>query len=202
MPKKRPRQIAPRSRKIVVVGDGICGKTCLCTVFIKGSFPETYVPTVFENSHTEINIDNKIIDLQIWDTAGQDDYERIRPIAYHETDVILLCFSVDNPGSLQNIKDKWLPEVRHYSPKSIMILVGNKSDLRKDEYTIQELDRLNLKPVSKTQGHRFAEQINAYCYIENSALLNSGVQELFETAVRASMLSEGKKEKDGCCTIS
>lgn len=52
------------------------------------------------------------VELALWDTAGQEDYDRLRPLSYPDTDVILMCFSVDSPDSLENIPEKWTPEVR------------------------------------------------------------------------------------------
>ncbi|WP_411023650.1 GTP-binding protein, partial [Salmonella sp. s51228] len=63
------------------------------------------------------------VKLQIWDTAGQEEYDRLRPLSYPDTDVILLCYSVDNPDSLENISEKWVPEVRHFCPTVPIILV-------------------------------------------------------------------------------
>jgi len=101
-------------RKLVIVGDGACGKTCLLIVFAKKSFPEVYVPTVFENYVADIDVDGKRVELALWDTAGQEDYDRLRPLSYPDTHVILMCFSVDRPDSLDNIWDKWNPEVIHF----------------------------------------------------------------------------------------
>ncbi|KAG7279854.1 hypothetical protein CRUP_016181 [Coryphaenoides rupestris] len=97
-------------KKLVIVGDGACGKTCLLIVFSKDQFPEVYVPTVFENYVADIEVDGKQVELALWDTAGQEDYDRLRPLSYPDTDVILMCFSVDSPDSLDNIPEKWTPE--------------------------------------------------------------------------------------------
>ncbi|VDP97044.1 unnamed protein product [Trichobilharzia regenti] len=82
-------------KKLVIVGDGACGKTCLLIVFSKDQFPEVYVPTVFENYVADIEVDGKQVELALWDTAGQEDYDRLRPLSYPDTDVILMCFSID-----------------------------------------------------------------------------------------------------------
>ena len=152
-----PRQMSAR-KKLVIVGDGTCGKTCLLIVFSKDEFPEVYVPTVFENYVADIEVDGefcpkvcksnvlgigKAVELALWDTAGQEDYDRLRPLSYPDTDVILMCFSIDSHDSLQNIPgmitiqvffpailEKWVPEVRHFCPKVPIVLVGNKKDLR------------------------------------------------------------------------
>uniref|UniRef100_A0A4W5NBG3 Ras homolog gene family, member Aa n=1 Tax=Hucho hucho TaxID=62062 RepID=A0A4W5NBG3_9TELE len=87
-------------KKLVIVGDGACGKTCLLIVFSKDQFPEVYVPTVFENYVADIEVDSKQVELALWDTAGQEDYDRLRPLSYPDTDVILMCFSIDSPDSL------------------------------------------------------------------------------------------------------
>uniref|UniRef100_A0AAR2KYA2 Ras homolog family member B n=1 Tax=Pygocentrus nattereri TaxID=42514 RepID=A0AAR2KYA2_PYGNA len=89
-------------KKLVIVGDGACGKTCLLIVFSKDQFPEVYVPTVFENYVADIEVDGKQVELALWDTAGQEDYDRLRPLSYPDTDVILMCFSIDSPDSLEH----------------------------------------------------------------------------------------------------
>uniref|UniRef100_A0A3B3CU31 Ras homolog family member C n=1 Tax=Oryzias melastigma TaxID=30732 RepID=A0A3B3CU31_ORYME len=130
-------------KKLVIVGDGACGKTCLLIVFSKDQFPEVYVPTVFENYVADIEVDGKQVELALWDTAGQEDYDRLRPLSYPDTDVILMCFSIDSPDSLENIPEKWTPEVKHFCPNVPIILVGNKKDLRNDEHTRRELAKMN-----------------------------------------------------------
>ncbi|KAG1973807.1 transforming protein RhoA [Pimephales promelas] len=129
-------------KKLVIVGDGACGKTCLLIVFSKDQFPEVYVPTVFENYIADIEVDGKQVELALWDTAGQEDYDRLRPLSYPDTDVILMCFSIDSPDSLENIPEKWTPEVKHFCPNVPIILVGNKKDLRNDEHTRRELIKM------------------------------------------------------------
>ena len=67
------------------------------------------------------------VELALWDTAGQEDYDRLRPLSYPDTNVILCCFAINAPDSLINIKEKWATEVKHYCPKVPVILVGNKT---------------------------------------------------------------------------
>eukprot|EP01136_Pigoraptor_vietnamica_P015498 Opistho-1_new@58733 len=141
----------PIRRKLVVVGDGACGKTCLLIVFSKDTFPEVYVPTVFENYVADIEIDGKEVELALWDTAGQEDYDRLRPLSYPDTNVVLMCFAIDSPDSLENIKEKWVPEVRHFCPNVPFVLVGCKKDLRNDPNTIKELAKMKQAPVTEQE---------------------------------------------------
>jgi len=189
-------------KKLVIVGDGACGKTCLLIVFSKDEFPEVYVPTVFENYVADIEIDHKNVELALWDTAGQEDYDRLRPLSYPDTDVILMCFSIDSPDSLENIPEKWVPEVRHFCPSVPIVLVGNKMDLRQDEYTIRELQRSKQQPVSHSEGEQMASRIGAKAYIECSALTKEGIRDVFENATRAALQRKsGKGKKKGKCVV-
>ncbi|XP_011695178.1 PREDICTED: ras-like GTP-binding protein Rho1 isoform X1 [Wasmannia auropunctata] len=186
-------------KKLVIVGDGACGKTCLLIVFSKDQFPEVYVPTVFENYVADIEVDGKQVELALWDTAGQEDYDRLRPLSYPDTDVILMCFSIDSPDSLENIPEKWTPEVKHFCPNVPIILVGNKKDLRNDPTTIKELSKMKQEPVKPEEGRAMAEKINAFAYLECSAKSKEGVREVFETATRAAL--QVKKKKRGRCRL-
>ncbi|XP_025404809.1 transforming protein RhoA-like isoform X2 [Sipha flava] len=122
-------------KKIVIVGDGASGKTCLLHVFFEDVYPNIYVPTVFDSFSTVIEVDGKTVKLALWDTAGQDDYDRLRPLSYPNSDVVIVCYSIDTPGSLINVTDKWVPEVRYFCPDVPLILVGNKKDLRDDYFS-------------------------------------------------------------------
>lgn len=105
--------------KIVAIGDGTVGKTSLLISYSKGEFPDDYVPTVFENYRTQINTSAGPIALDIWDTAGQEEYDEIRKLAFNQVDVFLVCFSIDNPASLQNLESKWIKDVaQSESPKA------------------------------------------------------------------------------------
>ncbi|KAK0394699.1 hypothetical protein QR680_000882 [Steinernema hermaphroditum] len=187
-------------KKLVIVGDGACGKTCLLIVFSKDQFPDLYVPTVFENYVADIEVDGKQVELALWDTAGQEDYDRLRPLSYPDTDVILMCFSIDSPDSLENIPEKWTPEVRHFCPNVPIILVGNKKDLRNDPQTLRELAKMKQEPVKPDQGRAIAEQIGAFDYIECSAKTKDGIREVFEKATQAA-LQQKKRNKKKCSLL-
>ncbi|KAF7338988.1 GTP-binding protein Rho1 [Mycena venus] len=163
-------------RKLVIVGDGACGKTSLLIVFSHGTFPEVYVPTVFENYVADIEVDGKNIELALWDTAGQEDYDRLRPLSYPDAHVILICFSVDSPDSLHNVKEKWIAE----------------ADLRGDPRVIRELQKANQRPVTTDEGRSTANAIGAYKYLECSAKAGQGVKEVFEDAGIAALRRQQK----------
>lgn len=175
-----------RSIKAVVVGDGGVGKTCLLISYTTNTFPNDYIPTVFDNYSASVMIDGEPIKLGLWDTAGQAEYDRLRPLSYPQTEVFLCCFSVVSPDSFQNVKDKWIPEILHHSPKGILIiLVGTKDDLRDDPHVLDDLHERNQKPISLGQGQKLAKDVGAIRYIECSAATQSGIQDLFDYAIRS-----------------
>lgn len=117
--------------KIVLVGDGGCGKTCLLQVFKDDTFPSVYVPTIVDNFVKTVEYEKgKTLVLTIWDTSGQNGFETMRPLSYRDTDLFLLCYSINHRKELENVETKWLKEVKNYSPSSSYIMVGLKSDLR------------------------------------------------------------------------
>ncbi|KAJ3127011.1 GTP-binding protein Rho1 [Nowakowskiella sp. JEL0407] len=191
---------AETRRKLVIVGDGACGKTCLLIVFSQGQFPEVYIPTVFENYVADVEVDGKLVELALWDTAGQEDYDRLRPLSYPDSHVILICFAIDSPDSLENVSEKWISEVLHFCYGLPILLVGCKKDLRYDQKTIDELRKLNSRPVSAEEGAAMASKIRAYKYLECSARTGEGVREVFDHAARAALpgLKKPKKTDRKC----
>jgi len=194
----------PIRRKLVVVGDGACGKTSLLCVFALGEFPKEYQPTIFENYVAEIRLDGKAVQLALWDTAGQEEYERLRPMSYSKSHVILIAFSIDAPDTLENVTTKWIEEIHSICGSSLpVLLVGCKLDLRP-----HPSDPSYSRFVSPEQGQAVATEIGARAYKECSALRIQGVDDVFEAATRMSMLVwENERPKDSeegagkCCVV-
>ena len=193
-----------QSIKCVAVGDGAVGKTCLFVSYTTNCFPTDYLPTVFDNYSSNCVVDGKLISLSLWDTAGQEDYDRLRPLSYPATDVFVVCFSVMSPTSFENVRCKWVPEVQHYCPTAKIIIVGTKSDLREDSSTLASMAQKGLQPVSREEGVQLAKDTNAYKYLECSAKIGSGVKEVFDEGVRStfsSSLKESKKARSRRCLL-
>src|SRR5271154_4966877 len=155
--------------KCVVVGDGAVGKTCLLISYTTNAFPSEYIPTVFDNYSANVLVDGKPVNLGLWDTAGQEDYDRLRPLSYPQTDVFLVCFSVVSPPSFENVKEKWFPEIRHHCP-NVPCIVGTQMDLREDKATLDKLAKNKQRPISTKEGEQLAQSLNAVAYIECSAI--------------------------------
>jgi len=147
-----------------------------------------FIPSIFESYVADLQVDGRNVELALWDTANRDDYDRLRPLSYPDSHVILLCYSIDSLDSLDNVMEKWYPELRNFCSGVPIILVGCKKDLRHDPRTLEELRRYGQSPLTTEQGQMEAEKIGAHSFYECSARTNDGVNEVFEIAVRASLV--------------
>ncbi len=139
--------------------------------------------------------ENRTISLGLWDTAGQEDYDRLRPLSYPDTNTFLVCFSVINRASYDNVREKWVPEVRHHAPDVPIVLIGTKLDLREDPEFMRRLQSQNSSPITSGEGQKMKEEIRAYRYMECSARTQKGLREVFNTAIEASLKPAAKDEK-------
>lgn len=167
-------------QKVVIVGDGYCGKTCMVLRYTRNEFPDNYVPTVCEATSTSVQVDDeRRAMLVLWDTAGQEDYDRLRPLCYQRTNVVVICFAVNSPTSFDNVQLKWMPEVRHHCRDAPVVLVATKTDLRRG--------RDAQRSITTDDGSELARQLGADAYAECSAKTGDGVANVFQTAAREAL---------------
>jgi small GTP-binding protein len=134
----------------------------------------------------------KPVHLQIWDTAGQDDYDRLRPLFYPDASVLLLCFDVTSPNSFDNVSNRWYPEVTHFCKGVPIIVVGCKTDLRKDRTLVNQLRKTGLEPVTYHRGQEMARSVGAVAYLECSARLHDNVHAVFQKAAKVALSSRSR----------
>ena len=165
-------------------------------------------------------VEEKPVTLGLWDTAGlipcvqdrlfadrcilvgQEDYDRLRPLSYPQTDVFLVCFSVVNPTSLENVEHKWYKELQHHAPGVPIILVGTKIDLRNEPQIIKKLEEEKQRPVTEEQGKAMANKVKAVKYLECSALTQHGLKRVFDEAIKCALKPpKPEPKKKGGCTI-
>jgi len=152
-------------------------------------------------------VDGKPINLGLWDTAGQEDYDRLRPLSYPQTDVFLIAFSIISPASFENVKAKWYPEISHHCPGTPHILVATKVDMRDDQETISRLAEKKLAPITFQRGQDMAKELKSAKLMECSALTQQGLKAVFDEAImvvlkkRAGGGSGKKKGGGGGCSL-
>ncbi|KAL1554445.1 Rac-like GTP-binding protein arac1 [Salvia divinorum] len=186
-----------RSRfiKCVTVGDGGVGKTCLLISYTSNTFPTDYVQTVFDNFNVNMAVAGSSVNLSLWDTAGQEGYNRLRPLSYREAGVFILVFSLISKTSYDNVHNKWVSELRHYAPKVPIILVGTKIDLREDEQFF--VDNPEAVPTSTAEGEELKKMIGASAYIECSSKTQQNVKAVFDAVINVILQQpkQGNKKK-------
>ncbi|EAX84628.1 small GTP-binding protein, putative [Trichomonas vaginalis G3] len=187
-----------------MIGDAGVGKTALVRRLITDEFDGVLDSTIgVEYSLYKLSIGNQKIQLQIWDTAGQEQYRALSQAYYRDAVGVLIVFSYNNHHSFEGLED-WIVDVRNYChPKAKILLVGNKIDLESE------------RTVSKAEIEQFSNN-NRLEYIETSAKTNANVTEAFHKAARNVFQSvvtkeiqigiqptlyapKKKEEKTGCC---
>ncbi|CAD8145825.1 unnamed protein product [Paramecium pentaurelia] len=174
----------PLTIKLLVVGDGSVGKTCILLSYTTDKFPTDYVPTVFDNYQSKVQIDGHDVNLSLWDTAGQEGYNQVRQLSYDGTDVFLIVYSVTENTTFQNALEKWYPELNKDKFAQVpKLIVGNKIDMR---------DEGNSRHIKKSAAEQLVKNINAQLF-EVSALTQEGLKPLFDTAIK---IAYDKKQKE------
>ncbi|KPP69937.1 rho-related GTP-binding protein RhoV-like [Scleropages formosus] len=216
----------------MLVGDGAVGKTSMIVSYTANGYPAEYQQTAFDVFSGQVQVDGMPVRIQLVDTAGQifisvricrllkglrahlasdllpqEEFDGFRSFCYAHTDVFILCFSVVNPASFQNVTKKWIPEIRACNPTSPVILVGTQSDLRHDVNVLIRLDQSKVKPVVSSRAKDVAEKIRAQDYVECSALTQKNLKEAFDTAIFAAIKHKARQAKklklsDGTKTYS
>ncbi|KAL9649740.1 hypothetical protein ABK040_009555 [Willaertia magna] len=171
--------------KCVVVGDGAVGKTCLLLSYSNNEFPDEYIPTICDNYSSNVEYKGHTVSLALWDTAGQEEYDQLRPLSYPDTNVFLVCFSTISPSSYENVKSKWVPELRQSCPDTPIVLVGTKIDLREDPEQKKKLKEKGLTAPTEKDGEQLKTEIGAFFYRECSAKTMQGLAEVFECVIEA-----------------
>ncbi|KAK1801697.1 hypothetical protein P4O66_022341, partial [Electrophorus voltai] len=172
--------------KLVLVGDVQCGKTAMLQVLAKDCYPETYVPTVFENYTAGLELDDQRVELSLWDTSGSPYYDNVRPLCYSDSDAVLLCFDISRPDTVDSSLKKWKTEIMDFCSTTRILLVGCKTDLRTDVCTLMELSNQKMVPISHEQGSSLAKQVGAETYLECSAFTSEkSIHSVFRSAALA-----------------
>ncbi|MCL7038170.1 hypothetical protein MKW94_012120 [Papaver nudicaule] len=153
--------------KVVLIGDSGVGKSNLLSRFTRNEFSLESKSTIgVEFATRSLNVDGKVIKAQIWDTAGQERYRAITSAYYRGAVGALLVYDVTRHVTFENI-ERWLKELReHTDPNIVVMLIGNKADLR------------HLVAVSSEDGTSFAERESLY-FMETSALEATNVENAF-----------------------
>ena len=150
----------------------------------------------------DIFVDNIHMELSLWDTAGQEEFDRLRSLSYDDTQAIMLCFSVDNRGSLENVSSKWVAEITEHCQGVKVVLCALKCDLREEQEKDEEEERPPQRMIQYNEGLEVARKIGALRYLECSAMRNRGVNEAFTEAARVALQVKPARSKDDSkCSI-
>jgi len=150
---------------------------------------DDYVPTLFDNFSAIEEVDGQVINVILWDTAGQEDYAHLRATCYTSTDIFLLCFSTVHMDSFDNLKHKWIIELKANAPDTPFLLVGTKTDLRDQVDAEKNPDVISFKKAQKR-----AKELKALGYVECSAKDPQSVNQVFIEAIKV-VLDKEKRRK-------
>jgi len=182
-----------RTIKLVVVGDGAIGKTSLLISYTTKAFPKTeYIPTVFDNYNAIEECDSQPINLILWDTAGQEEYDNIRTMNYPGTDCVIICYSVESRTSFKNIETKWLPELEKYCQGAVRIFAGLKCDLLEDPEVLKKIEARGETPVTVEDGEQLTSKLGGQAHFRVSAMSGTNVNELFINAMQVTVRGKSR----------
>ena len=158
--------------KYIIIGEPSVGKSNLLMKFANNKFTEDYQATIgVEFGAKNITIDDQIFRIQIWDTAGKENFRSITRAYYKNSVCAMLVYDITNRSSFENLQD-WLKDIISQSPKTVLIiLLGNKIDLKEK------------REVEYEEGEQFAQK-NGLIFMETSAKTGEGVEEIFKKSVQ------------------
>ncbi|XP_052093321.1 uncharacterized protein LOC127729524 [Mytilus californianus] len=172
---------------VVVVGDGACGKTSLIEVFKTGEFKKNHIPTCFQTYNSSITVQGIEVQLKVRDTPGQENFADMRSKAYHDADVFIVCFAVDNQDSFSNVNSVWNKELKTNYPEVPRILVGNKIDIRENKKKIEKLQKEKKNIINDETASDVKDILGMNDYVSCSAKINTGVADVFKAAATAAI---------------
>ena len=177
--------------KIIIIGDSCVGKSCLTLRACKNEFESCYTSTVgYDFFKMDIKINDKKINLQIWDTCGQEKFRSLISNFYRNSSLAIIVYSIDNQNSYNNIGE-WLNEIRELTNPDIKIfLIGNKSDLA------------NYRKISKQKAKSFCDENGLDYFTETSAKNGENVEKTFAYAAYLLMRESIKQSNKNIRNIS
>lgn len=165
--------------KMVFVGNPHVGKSSMLVSYTTNRFPVEGVATGFDTLTANLLYQGLPTQLELTDTPGAEDFDRIRPLSYPGAAVVGLGFSLTSRSSFAAVTERWLPEIRHHLPQAPIILIGMKADLRDDP------NGVSRDPIPREECEALAGQIGVAAYHENSALTQAGLAPTFQTMMAA-----------------
>jgi small GTP-binding protein len=181
--------------KCVIVGEPSTGKSCMLISYVENRFPDDYLPATPQKYNKEVRVNDKPVDVSLWEAHSDEKYDDLRPAYYTDADIVLTCYSIISEDHFNKVSERWVPELKEVIPDVPYLLVGTKSDLRDD-------DNVDVPLISPEKGEKLAIRTNAEGYTECSAQTQDGLREVFDEAFRIVMkkrrksaLSPGKEKQ-------
>ncbi|KAI0834734.1 P-loop containing nucleoside triphosphate hydrolase protein [Hypoxylon sp. FL0890] len=181
--------------RFIFVGDTGCGKSNLLLRFYLGTFNPDHVKTQYEMFNKTIEVDNKEVDLELWDTSGDIALNQLGLLSYLEWDTVFLCYGMDDINLFKATQSMWVDQIRKYCRDAPVYLVGLKKDTRSGTGLSAPLRpdiRARLCSIENEYGDILMRAIK---YSECSAKTGDGVDRVFQEAVRTVLADRGHDQE-------